>query len=431
MLRRRAWLIIRLTLLFFLALALLAPEWPAFGDPDFHFRTIVGQNHQFDFLAWTARALLTKARALLADTHTYLTDDAEKELVLTYLAQIGRARALEFEIEGIYADPTQSDPVAAAADKQAEVDALRRELAWRQPLAEEIVQRQVAAALTDEGLGLGGFTWPPVLMTMSPVPTMLIVSPRDRIEQIDQAALVPGLSTETKERMEGAVFDQLDQSALVVPIGGLGTYPAMIAETNSMQWLAQVTAHEWTHHWLSFRPLGVRYLETAELRAINETVASLVDREMGQKVMARYYPELLAPAIAPQSPKPAAVADAPAFDFGAEMAETRDAVDRMLAAGEIEAAEAYMEQRRQVFVNNGYLLRKLNQAYFAFYGGYAAEPGGASGASPIGPMLREMREASPSLRAFLISVGRIDSYEALVELYREMTGKDPAALSGS
>ncbi len=311
------------------------------------------------------------------------------------------------------------------------MDALRRELAWRQPLAEEIVQRQVAAALTDEGLGLSGLTWPPVLMTMSPVPTMLIVSPRDRIEQVDQAALVPGLSTETKEEMENAVFDRLDESALVVPIGGLGIYPAMIAETNNMQWLAQVTAHEWTHHWLSFRPLGVRYLETAELRVINETVASLVDREMGEKVMARSYPELLAPAITPLSPRPVEAADAPSFDFSAEMAETRNTVDRMLAAGEIEAAEAYMEQRRQVFVNNGYLLRKLNQAYFAFYGGYAAEPGGASGASPIGPMLREIREASPSLRAFLVSVGRIDSYEALVELYREVTGKDPAALSGS
>lgn len=428
---RRAWLIIRLTMLFSLALVLLAPEWPAFGDPAFQFRAIVGQSHQFDFLAWTTRALLTKARALLSGTHTYLSEETQKEFVLTYLAQIGRARALEFEIEGIYADPTLSDPATVAADKQAEVDALRRELAWRQPLAEEIVQRQVAAALTDEGLGLSGLTWPPVLMTMSPVPTMLIVSPRDRIEQVDQAALVPGLSTETKEEMENAVFDRLDESALVVPIGGLGIYPAMIAETNNMQWLAQVTAHEWTHHWLSFRPLGVRYLETAELRVINETVASLVDREMGEKVMARSYPELLAPAITPLSPRPVESADAPSFDFSAEMAETRNTVDRMLAAGEIEAAEAYMEQRRQVFVNNGYLLRKLNQAYFAFYGGYAAEPGGASGASPIGPMLREIREGSPSLRAFLVSVGRIDSYEALVELYREVTGKDPAALSGS
>jgi hypothetical protein len=431
MLRRRAWLIIRLTLLLSLALVLLAPEWPAFGAPDFRFRTIVGQGHQFDFLAWTARALLTKTRALLADTHTYLSDDAEKQLVLTYLEQIGRARALEFEIERIYADPTLNDPATAAAAKQAEVDVLRRELAWRQPLAEEIVQRQVAAALTDEGLGVGGLTWPPVLMTMSPVPTMLIVSPRDRIEQVGQAALVPGLSTEMKEEMEDAVFDQLNESALVVPIGGLGTYPAMISETDSMQWLAQVTAHEWTHHWLAFRPLGIRYLKTAELRVINETVASLVDREMGQKVMQSYYPELLAPAITPLAPKPAPATGAPAFNYSAEMAETRDTVDRMLAAGEIEAAEAYMEQRRQVFVNNGYVLRKLNQAYFAFYGGYAAEPGGASGASPIGPMLREIREASPSLRAFLLSVGRVDSYEALVELYRETTGQDPAALSGS
>ncbi|HRO24702.1 MAG TPA: hypothetical protein PLR07_10460, partial [Promineifilum sp.] len=56
-------------------------------------------------------------------------------------------------------------------------------------------------------------------------------------------------------------------------------------------------------------------------------------------------------------------------------------------------AEDYMEQRRRVFLDNGYNIRKLNQAFFAFYGGYAAEPGGAAGEDPIGPMLREIRAA--------------------------------------
>ena len=152
--------------------------------------------------------------------------------------------------------------------------------------------------MREEGLAVGGQLWPPVFMSMTPTPYLLIVSPRDRIEQVNYASLIPGLSTAEQEALEQAVFEQLDMSALVVPIGGLGTYPAMIAETSSIDWLAEVTAHEWTHHWLSFHPLGVRYLASPEMRVINETVASLVDLEIGPRVMARYYTDPIAAAEA-------------------------------------------------------------------------------------------------------------------------------------
>jgi hypothetical protein len=39
----------------------------------------------------------------------------------------------------------------------------------------------------------------------------------------------------------------------------------------------------------------------------------------------------------------------PSFDFRADMRETRLRVDELLAEGEIEAAEAYMERRRLTF----------------------------------------------------------------------------------
>jgi hypothetical protein len=75
------------------------------------------------------------------------------------------------------------------------------------------------------------------------------------------------------------------------------------------------------------------------------------------------------------------------------MAATRIEVDRLLAGGKIQEAEQYMEARRQIFVAHGYQIRKLNQAYFAFYGG---------------------RE-----------------YEDLEALYRTVVGKDPAAVLGN
>ena len=417
---RRVRLGIRLTLLLLLALALLTPEWPAFGDPAYRFGLLVAPERRFDYVAWTTQALADKAKGILDGSASDLSAEAAETLVLDYLDQLDRALALEAQIEWVYADPTVADPAAATAQAQTEVDALRADLAAHQPTAEAIVQNQVAALLRDEGLTVAGQIWPPVFMSMTPTPYLLIVSPRDRIEQVNYASLIPGLATADKEALEQAVFDQLDQSALVVPIGGLGTYPAMIGETSSIGWLAEVTAHEWTHHWLSFQPLGVRYLASPEMRIINETVASLVDREIGPAVMARYYADQLEPVAAQpaETPKQAA----PLFDFAAEMGATRIEVDRLLDAGEVEAAEAYMEARRQVFVNHGYAIRKLNQAYFAFYGGYAAEPGGAAGADPIGPMLRELRAASPSLRDFMRDVAGVTNYDDLVALHQRVVG---------
>ena len=383
MLWSRAWLVFRLLVLSAILVLLVGPEWPAFGDDAYRFQTIVGRERRFDFVTWTAEALGKKAQAALAGSHRYLPEEDRRAFVLAYLEQIDAAQRLEAAIDAAFVDPTVADPVAATAELAAERDAIRAELAARQPLAEAIVQQQVAALLAEEGLALSDMAWPPVMMTTSPVPYMLIVSPRDRIAQIDSAALVPGLTTDEKEVLESAVFAELDRSALVVPIGGLGIYPAMIRETASMNWLAEVTAHEWAHHWLSLHPLGVRYLDGPAMRTINETVASIVGLEMGERVIARYYPELVPPSVettpAPAEPDEPEEPAPPVFDFSAEMADTRATVDRLLGEGQIEAAEAYMEARRRVFVSHGYNIRKLNQAYFAFYGGYAAEPGGAAG----------------------------------------------------
>jgi hypothetical protein len=231
-----------------------------------------------------------------------------------------------------------------------------------------------------------------------------------------QVNLVTGLSTPVKEEIEAAVFDELDLSALVVPIGGVGTFPSMIMETSNINRLAEVTSHEWAHHWLTLQPLGFNYAFDPAVRIINETVASIVDQELGRKVIARYYPEFLPPETPADLPAPAP-ADPPSFDFNAEMAETRIRVDELLAEGKIEEAEAYMEERRQRFLEQGYAIRKLNQAYFAFYSAYAAEPGGAQGRDPIGPMLRDIRERSPSIRAFLDTVAPITSFEELVAVH--------------
>ena len=92
---------------------------------------------------------------------------------------------------------------------------------------------------------------------------------------------------------------------------------------------------------------------------------------------------------------------------------TRVTVDALLKDGKINDAETYMEQRRQVFVAHGYLIRKLNQAYFAFYGAYADVPGGAAGEDPVGPAVRALREKSASLADFLNRISWMTSFDQL------------------
>ena len=72
-----------------------------------------------------------------------------------------------------------------------------------------------------------------------------------------------------------------------------------------------------------------------------------------------------------------------------------------------------MELRRAYLWENGYRIRKLNQAYFAFYGAYADQPGGAAGEDPVGEAVRQLRANSPSLAAFLKTISWMSSFEQL------------------
>ncbi|MBN2499961.1 MAG: hypothetical protein JXB38_04280, partial [Anaerolineales bacterium] len=103
----------------------------------------------------------------------------------------------------------------------------------------------------------------------------------------------------------------------------------------------------------------------------------------------------------------------PVFDFRTEMRETRVTADALLAEGKIEEAEAYMEARRVYLWENGYRIRKLNQAYFAFHGAYADQPGGAAGDDPVGAAVRELRAGSAGLADFINRMSWMDSYADL------------------
>ena len=104
---------------------------------------------------------------------------------------------------------------------------------------------------------------------------LLIVSRRDRIEELYRVPLIPGLTLPDIETVENGIYNEIDRSAIVVPLGGIGTYPAMILETTDLVFLTDVIAHEWAHNWLTLRPVGFNYNASGSMRVINETIASV------------------------------------------------------------------------------------------------------------------------------------------------------------
>lgn len=371
---------------------------------------------EFDFVEWTLKAFGVKLEQAVLGTATYLPLSSEPDLVLSYLQALVEIGSLEYQVSTLYTDPAVADAFQASEPLRLRLAELNRERKRLEPVAETILQDQLGVVAAEASLTLGGQTIPPALYHTTPPPHSLIVSPRQVIQQDFSVSISPGLSLEEIVLLENQVDRALDVSSLVVNVGGIGLYPTMVMETTDINWLAEVIAHEWIHNYLTLRPLGLLYLESPALRTMNETTASIAGKELGRMLIERYYAEFLPPppVAAPETSPSVEPQEPPAFDFRLEMRKTRIQVDALLEKGQVTEAEAYMEARRQFFWQNGYRLRKINQAYFAFYGAYADEPGGgAAGADPVGAAVRLLRQQSPSLRSFLQRIAWLYSFEQL------------------
>ena len=391
---------------------------------------------EFDYPNWVWGATWLKIEQSTLNAPFLFERGANKQLVFEYLRVTQQLIQTEGSIEQIFADPAVTDKESTSAFLRTQRDELIAKQNSLAPFAESALQSQLSEALAELGLTTAGQPLPPTLYHVSSTPLALIVAPRDHIHQIANVSVLPTLTLDEQIKLEDEVAQSLDVSTLVVGIGGVGVYPTMVTETTDLRWMLETIAHEWTHNYLNVRPLGLNYSTTPELRTMNETTASIAGSEVGNYVLQKYYPEMLAssasspltssrhffgsanasPISFDQSFLPSnGFDDPPPFDFRAEMHETRVTADEMLAQSKIEEAEEYMETRRQLFWQNGYLLRKLNQAYFAFHGAYADVPGGAAGEDPVGPAVRALREQSDSLEDFINTIAWMTSFEELQE----------------
>lgn len=290
-----------------------------------------------------------------------------------------------------------------------------------QPQVEETVESEVSAILSRLGFDSRiGFIFPPVDTVFSSSPHVLVVSPRDRIFRQKTILLTPDMTNEEKAQLEILILQTENLAALVEGTGGVASYPSVVSDEHGLHYALVTTAHEWLHHWFFFHPLGQHFWSSPEMTTLNETAATLGGIEIGDlafqavtgKTVDRTPPPAADSAEPPAPPTSSPTPDPNAFDFNKEMRQTRLRTEELLAAGKVEEAEAYMEERRQLMVAHGYLIRKINQAYFAFHGSYATGP---ASISPIDSQLRELRQLSDSLEDFLKTVARFSDYQEFLD----------------
>jgi hypothetical protein len=371
------------------------------------------KNHVFSLADWEISNIY---RELFSKPST----DGDTSTVINYFELSKQARDMNSRIEKTReTSPKESDSL------QAELDRINGNLKLKREKVEQILEKQIRDTLVEQGIYSPWDRWkiafPPLNFKLAEPPYILIISPRDRIDKIDSIMLQPDLTMDEINDIEKKV-DQLNVSTLVVGIGGLGaTYPTFVANDMDLQSTINAAIEEWLHQYLAFKPLGFRYVldltglaRNYDIARMNETVASMVSEEIGNLVYNKYYRNTVVEGNK-LTEEPARESDnmssiGPVFDFNAEMREVRRQVDRYLAQEQLEAAEQYMKEKRDYLAEQGYYIRKLNQAYFAFYGTYTESP---TSIDPIGMEMTQVRNESPSLKEFLDKVSVMTDLEEL------------------
>jgi hypothetical protein len=383
-------------------LALLSFALPMAGCSDVQTGSVVAKideiarPYAFDLWGWETRALLDKATTSVREWHT-TGSCTESDVVRYFSLSAEKQRILE--------------TLGENATTRPRLESINREQAVLAGCVEKLLASQVHRALIANGIGNPFGSWarpevfPPVLFRLDEPPKVLIISPRERILVWHRVTLRQDLTLQQREQIE-ANCDRLGVSSLVEDTGGMATYPSMVTANGDIRYTLDTVIEEWVHQYLTFKPLGFRYLldiwgirRDPEAASINETLAGMVARELADIVYREHY-----------MGQESAPGRKPAFDFNREMRATRAKVDELLASGQIATAEQYMEERRQFFVRNGYYIRKLNQAYFAFYGVYGHNP---ASVSPAYGDLQRLRLRSLSLADFLERAASITSYSEL------------------
>ena len=414
--RRSKW-VIRLTLIVVLFLSWVVPT----GDKRFDTPAAEASlDHGYDLVSWELDNISDKwtHRIWTVFPWTSTSEEDRREALDRYEVLEADLRAAKDHLNRVAT--TEELGQDAIESAQGEVDALIAERDSIRPAVEEFLEQIIAEIIrTDEIDLVGSFVWPPVDFRIGDPPKLLVTSLRSEISRIEDVLIDPDISTDDMSIIENELVVDHDISAVILQTGGLASYPNVIPTTHVKR-LVNVASHEWLHAYLTFHPLGMAYFSGGEIRSVNETLADIFGREVGLRVYSEVTGE---PFVAPTRPETASkieskdeyvVIEVPdAFSFNRFMGETRKRTDEMLADGLIDGAEGYMESRRVELLDHGYLIRKINQAYFAFHGTYAESP---SSTSPVARYLWDLREQVDSVGEMVKLLKPLGSYEKFKEL---------------
>jgi hypothetical protein len=349
----------------------------------------------FDFVGWELRNFPNKWLYLAGRAFTgSLSVEEENARLARFLALTASVQEAESKLQDV------TGPEAEALRE--DIEAMRNERDELENDIEAIIEGRLTAVLDDGGLDSSlplfpdaRLVFPPVDAEFDRTPRVLVVSPRSRIEVIDQRPLEQDIASDEAQRIEADEEASGDRSALVLRVAGAATYPSIVEPAADYHELVATIGHEWVHHYLGFKPLGWHYLDSDDLRTMNETVADIVGEELALEVTQRW-------PLPPDQASPGGPAD-PARDEAIDrvLGQLRLDVDALLAEGRIAEAEALMEERRVALDAFDVRFRRINQAFLAFRGLYASGP---AALDPIGLKLLVLRSRSDSTADFLRSV---------------------------
>jgi len=404
--KKKVFLVIIVCLLLCITVGCATP-----GSFESHLNDIIG-SYRFSIARWEIEALSYEIEDFIFGGEDVTADDSP--LVLEYFSLSQQIGDIEWQMEfgGL-----QADEIKALKE---EMTALQAQKNGIEDSVEKVIEQQIRKTLAQMGiynpldsqLNLD-ISFPPVNFELEQPPHLLIVSPRESIERIKEIPLVQDITMEEREEIEAAI-DELGVSSIVVGLGGMATYPSFVIDTAGLQFTINVAIEEWLHQYLFFRPLGFLYamhltgaFPNSDIAVMNETLVGIVRDEIGSVLYQKYYQPYLEEAAQAAA---LSQSEEEEFDFYKEMREIRLAVDDYLAQGEAEEAEAFMEEKRLFLASKGYYIRRLNQAYFAFYGTYAASP---TSVNPIGTELKTLREQTDSLAEYLNTVAAMNNRQDL------------------
>jgi hypothetical protein len=201
-------------------------------QPDPELRSIV-KPYTFSLWRHELGALFRGLGGILRPGESVATDDTA--VVREYFMLVGQIKDIESTIaltDGHEEETKMLEATLARLEERRSVIEARTKRILEKQIRQVLVDQEILNPL-DRYLSIN-LVFPPLQFELEEPPSLLVISPRDRIELQERILLSPNLELEEKEAIESEVND-LGVSSLVVELSGFaGVWPTMVAELSRL-----------------------------------------------------------------------------------------------------------------------------------------------------------------------------------------------------